>query len=242
RKARGAQMPESFWQDPLMYQGGSDTFLGPCDPIRMAEESWGIDFEAEVVVVTDDVPAGISPEAAGEKILLLGLVNDDSLRNLIPGELAKGFGFFQAKPSSAFSPVFVTPDELGSAWDGGKVHLPLQVTYNGEPFGKANAGVDMTFDFPRLIAHAARTRPLGAGCLVGSGTVSNRDAEGGPGRPIAEGGLGYSCLAELRMVEQIHNGQASTPFMRFGDRVRIEMLDAQGTSIFGAIDQEVQPE
>jgi fumarylacetoacetate (FAA) hydrolase len=242
RKARGAQMPESFWQDPLMYQGGSDTFLGPCDPIRMAEESWGIDFEAEVVVVTDDVLAGISPEAAGEKILLLGLVNDVSLRNLIPGELAKGFGFFQAKPSSAFSPVFVTPDELGSAWDGGKVHLPLQVTYNGEPFGKANAGVDMTFDFPRLIAHAARTRPLGAGCLVGSGTVSNRDAEGGPGRPIAEGGLGYSCLAELRMVEQIHNGQASTPFMRFGDRVRIEMLDAQGTSIFGAIDQEVQPE
>ncbi len=239
RRARGAEMPESFWTDPLMYQGGSDAFLGPREPIAMADEAWGIDFEAEVAVVVDDVRMGASPEVARSRIRLIGLVNDVSLRNLIPAELGKGFGFFQAKPSSAFSPVFVTPDELGEAWDGRKVSLPLLVRLNGEPFGKAEAGSDMTFDFPTLIAHAAKTRPLGAGAIVGSGTVSNRDADGGPGRPIAEGGLGYSCLAEVRMVEKILHGEMKTPFMRFGDRVRIEMCDADGASIFGAIEQEV---
>ncbi len=239
RKARGAEMPESFWSDPLMYQGGSDAFLGPRDAIEMADEAWGIDFEAEVVVVVDDVPMGVAPAAAAGHIVLVGLVNDVSLRNLIPAELGKGFGFFQAKPSSAFSPVFVTPDELGAAWDGGKISLPLLVHLNGAPFGKAEAGVDMTFDFPTLIAHAAKTRPLGAGAVIGSGTVSNRDAGGGPGKPIAEGGLGYSCLAEVRMVEKILHGEMQTPFMRFGDLVRIEMLDEAGASIFGAIEQEV---
>ena len=241
RKARGAEMPESFWHDPLMYQGGSDTFLGPCEPIKVADPSWGIDFEAEVVVVTHDVPYGASPDEAQDKILLIGLVNDLSLRNLIPNELGKGFGFFQSKPSSAFAPVFVTPDELGSAWDGRKVHLPLEVTYNGEPFGQANAGVDMTFDFPQLIAHAARTRALGAGTVMGSGTVSNRGADGGPGRPIREGGVGYSCLAEVRMVEKILHDTIETPFMNYGDQVRIEMRTASGASLFGAIEQEVQP-
>ena len=239
RKARGAEIPESFWSDPLMYQGGSDAFLGPREPISAADEAWGIDFEAEVVVVVDDVPMGVTPEAAREHIKLVGLVNDVSLRNLIPAELGKGFGFFQAKPSSAFSPVFVTPDALSEAWDGGKLSLPLLVELNGAAFGKAEAGVDMTFDFPTLIAHAAKTRPLGAGAIIGSGTVSNRDAGGGPGKPIAEGGLGYSCLAEVRMVEKILHGEMKTPFMAFGDRVRIEMLDPEGASIFGAIEQEV---
>jgi len=240
RKARGAEMPESFWTDPLMYQGGSDTFLGPRDDIVMSDEAWGIDFEGEVVVVTDDVPMGASPELAAQSIRLVMLVNDVSLRNLIPGELAKGFGFFQSKPSSAFSPVCVTPDELGDVWDGGRLHLPLEVSYNDAPFGRANAGVDMTFDFGTLVAHAAKTRPLGAGCLIGSGTVSNKDADGSPGKPVAEGGLGYSCIAEIRMIETIASGKPVTGFMQDGDRVRIEMHDAAGHSIFGAIDQRVK--
>jgi fumarylacetoacetate (FAA) hydrolase len=240
RKARGAEMPASFWTDPLMYQGGSDAFLAPREPIRMADDSWGIDFEAEVAVVTDDVPMGVAAAAAGDRIRLLMLVNDVSLRGLIPAELGKGFGFFQSKPSSAFSPVAVTPDEMGDAWDGGKVHLPLLSTLNGQPFGRPRADVDMTFDFPALVAHAARTRPLAAGTIVGSGTVSNKGKDGGPGRPIAEGGAGYSCLAELRTVETLSGGQPKTPFMRFGDRIRIEMLDTGGNSIFGAIDQLVE--
>lgn len=239
RRARGAELPPSFWTDPLMYQGGSDAFLGPREPIRVADEAWGIDFEAEVAVVVDDAPAGIGPSAARDKIRLLMLVNDVSLRGLIPAELAKGFGFFQSKPSSAFSPVAVTPDELGPAWDGDKVDLPLRVQLNGAPFGKAEAGADMTFDFPRLIAHAAKTRPLRAGAIIGSGTVSNKDANGGPGRPVGDGGRGYSCIAELRMIETIRDGAPATPFMRYQDTVRIEMLDRDGQSIFGAIEQTV---
>ncbi len=239
RRARGAEMPPSFWTDPLMYQGGSDSFLGPTDDIPLEDESWGLDFEAEIAVVVDDVPMGIRPEAALRHVRLIMLVNDVSLRNLIPAELAKGFGFFQSKPSSAFSPVAVTPDELGEAWREGKVHLPLRSWLNGEPFGEPDAGVDMTFDFGRLVAHAARTRPLGAGSIIGSGTVSNRDADGGPGRPVRAGGRGYSCIAEQRMVEIILEGEAKTPFMRWGDRVRIEMWDPDGRSIFGAIDQRV---
>jgi fumarylacetoacetate (FAA) hydrolase len=242
RRARGAEMPESFWTDPLLYQGGSDTFLGPRDPIVLGNESWGIDLEAEVAVITGDVPAGVSQEDAARAIRLLMLVNDVSLRNLIPGELAKGFGFFQSKPSSAFSPVAATPEELGSAWDAGRLHLPLLVAINGQAFGRANAGKDMTFDFPTLIAHAARTRALGAGSIIGSGTVSNRDTAGGPGKPIAEGGAGYSCIAELRMVETIAHGQPTTSFLRFGDTVRIEMVDDSGGSIFGAIEQTVTKE
>lgn len=240
RKARGAEMPESFWTDPLMYQGGSDSFLGPREPIVMADSAWGIDFEGEIAVITGDVPMGASPEQAAAGIRLLMLVNDVSLRNLIPAELGKGFGFFQSKPSSAFSPVCVTPEELGQAWDGGRLHLPLRVSYNGELFGKANAAVDMTFDFPTLIAHAAKTRPLCAGTIIGSGTVSNKDADGSPGRPVADGGQGYSCIAEIRMIETIRDGKPTTPFMQFGDRVRLEMLDAEGNSLFGAIDQQVQ--
>ena len=239
RKARGAEMPESFWTDPLMYQGGSDAFLGPRDAILAADEDWGIDFEAEVAVVTGDVPMGVSAEEALDFVRLVMIVNDVSLRNLIPGELAKGFGFFQSKPSSAFSPVAVTPDELGDAWRDGKLHLPLLSTLNGEAFGKPEAGVDMTFDFGRLIAHAARTRPLSAGTIIGSGTVSNK-LDGGPGKKIADGGVGYSCLAEIRMIETIEHGKPQTSFMRFGDRIRIEMNDADGASIFGAIDQVVE--
>ncbi|WP_029031545.1 fumarylacetoacetate hydrolase family protein [Salinarimonas rosea] len=240
RKARGAEMPESFWTDPLMYQGGSDAFLGPREPIRMADEAFGIDFEAEIAVVVGDVPMGATPEEAARAIRLVMLVNDVSLRNLVPGELAKGFGFFQAKPSSAFSPAALTPDELGEAWDGGKLRLPLLSFVNGKPFGKPNAGVDMTFDFPRLIAHAARTRPLSAGAIIGSGTVSNKDEGGGPGRPVADGGLGYSCIAEIRTVETIASGEARTPFLKFGDSVRIEMKDEAGHSLFGAIEQVVE--
>ena len=240
RKARGAEMPESFWTDPLMYQGGSDSFLAPCDPISIGDEAWGIDFEAEVSVVTGDVPMGVSAAEAAKAIRLIMLANDVSLRNLIPGELAKGFGFFQSKPSSAFSPVAVTPDELGSAWDGGRLNLPLISSLNGQPFGRPNAGVDMTFDFPTLIAHAAKTRPLAAGTIIGSGTVSNRSADGGPGRPVEHGGLGYSCIAEQRVVETIIGGAAQTPFLKSGDRVRIEMVGADGQSIFGAIDQSVE--
>lgn len=239
RKARGAEVPESFYSDPLMYQGGSDAFLGPRDDIPVASEDYGIDFEAEIVVVTDDVPMGASPEHAADCIRLIMLVNDVSLRGLIPGELAKGFGFFQSKPSSAFTPVAVTPDALGDAWDGRKLSLPLLSWLNDEAFGKPEAGTDMTFDFGQLVAHAAKTRPLGAGTLIGSGTVSNRDPDGGPGKPVAEGGLGYSCIAEVRMVETIANGKPSTPFMRFGDRVKIEMLNDAGKSIFGSIEQTV---
>ncbi len=239
RKARGAEMPASFWTDPLMYQGGSDSFLAPRDPIRMADEAYGIDMEGEIAVITGDVPMGASREEAAAAVRLVMLVNDVSLRGLIPAELGKGFGFFQSKPSSAFSPVAVTPDELGMAWDGGKLHLPLNVDLNGAPFGRANAGIDITFDFPTLIAHAAKTRPLCAGTIIGSGTVSNK-LNGGPGKPVAEGGVGYSCIAEIRMIETIESGAAKTPFMRFGDTVRIEMLDASGHSIFGAIEQTVE--
>ncbi|MDE1149123.1 MAG: fumarylacetoacetate hydrolase family protein [Azospirillaceae bacterium] len=239
RKARGADMPPSFWTDPLMYQGGSDSFLGPRDPILVANEAWGADLEAEVAVVTGDVPMGVSAEEARGLVRLVMLVNDVSLRGLIPNELAKGFGFFQSKPSSAFSPVAVTPDALGDAWRDGVLHLDLLSFINGQPLGRPNAGVDMTFDFGRLIAHAARTRPLCAGTIIGSGTVSNRGPDGGPGLPIAEGGVGYSCLAEVRTVETLRHGQPSTPFLRHGDTVRIEMRDAEGASIFGAIEQVV---
>ncbi|MDJ0910819.1 MAG: fumarylacetoacetate hydrolase family protein [Woeseiaceae bacterium] len=238
RKARGAEMPETFWTDPLMYQGGSDSFLGPRDDILAASEDWGIDFEAEVAVVTGDVPMGVSAEDAGQYIRLIMIVNDVSLRNLIPGELAKGFGFFQSKPSSAFSPVAVTPDELGDAWRDSVLHLPLISHLNGEAFGKPEAGVDMTFHFGQLIAHAAKSRPLCAGTIIGSGTVSNK-LDGGPGKPVADGGVGYSCIAEIRMIETIESGAPKTSFMQFGDRIRIEMLDADGKSIFGAIDQTV---
>ncbi|WP_431862199.1 fumarylacetoacetate hydrolase family protein [Azospirillum sp.] len=238
RKARGAEMPPSFWTDPLMYQGGSDRFIGPCDPIEAISEEHGIDLEAEIAVVTDDVPMAVTTADAGRHVKLLMLVNDVSLRGLIPAELAKGFGFFQSKPASSFSPVAVTPDELGDAWRDHKVHLPLRSWINGRDFGRPEAGVDMTFDFARLIAHAAATRHLGAGTVVGSGTVSNK-LDGGPGKPIDQGGVGYSCLAEVRTVETILNGKPATPFLRFGDRVRIEMTDAQGRSVFGAIDQTV---
>lgn len=239
RKARGAKMPDSFWTDPLIYQGGSDTFLGPRDPILMADEDWGIDMEAEVAVITDDVPMGVTAQDARRHILMIMLVNDLSLRGLIAAELAKGFGFFQSKPASACSPVAATPDELGQAWDGGRLHRILRVDRNGQPFGRAHAGEDMTFDFGALIAHAAKTRPLGAGSIIGSGTVSNKDKDGGPGRPLSEGGRGYSCIAEIRVIETLRNGIPSTPFLRFGDSVRIEMFDDNGSSIFGAIEQTV---
>jgi fumarylacetoacetate (FAA) hydrolase len=239
RQARGAEMPDSFWHDPLMYQGGSDGFLGPRDPIPLADPAWGCDMEAEVVVVTGDVPMGVSADAAREHIRLVGLTNDVSLRGLIPDELAKGFGFFQSKPASTFSPVFVTPDGLGGRWDGAKLHGPLCVDLNGQPLGRANAGVEMTFDFGQLIAHAAKTRNLGAGTIIGSGTVSNRDASGGPGKPISEGGLGYSCLAEVRTVETILRGKPETPFMQRGDTVRIWMEDDKHHPIFGVIEQVV---
>ena len=239
RKARGAEMPMSFWTDPLMYQGASDHFLAARDPIVLADAAWGCDFEAEVCVVVDDVPQGATREQALGAIRLVGLVNDVSLRHLIPAELAKGFGFFQSKPASTLSPTLVTPDELGDAWRNGKLHLSLMVWLNGELFGKANAGVDMTFDFGTLIAHAAKTRSLVAGSIIGSGTVSNRDADGGPGKAISAGGLGYSCIAEVRTVEMILHGIPRTPFLRHGDTVRIEMFDGGGRSIFGAIEQVV---
>ena len=239
RQARGAELPDSFWHDPLVYQGGSDGFLGPRDPIPLADEAWGCDMEAEVVVVTGDVAMGASRDEALAAIRLIGLTNDVSLRNLIPGELAKGFGFFQSKPASAFSPVFVTPDALGDVWADGKLHGVLKVDYNGQAFGRADAGIDMTFDFGTLIAHLAKTRALGAGTIVGSGTVSNRDADGGPGKPIAEGGLGYSCIAEVRVVETIQSGAPVTPFMKRGDTVRIWMDDAKHHPVFGVIEQTV---
>ena len=239
RKARGAEVPASFYEDPLMYQGGSDAFLGPRDDIVIpTDDGFGIDMEGEIAVITGDVPMGVSVEEAGDFIRLIMLVNDVSLRGLIPAELAKGFGFFQSKPSSAFSPCAVTPDELGDAWKGGAVHLPLMVDYNGEPFGRANAGVDLTFNFPQLIAHAAKTRPLSAGTIIGSGTVSNK-LDGGPGKPVAEGGAGYSCIAEIRMIETIYDGAPKTPFMKFGDTVKIRMQDKNNKSIFGAIEQQV---
>ena len=240
RKARGAEMPPSFFTDPLMYQGGSDVMIAPRDPIVLADEAWGIDCEAEVAVVVDDVPMGIGAAAARRHIKLFMLVNDVSLRNLTGPELAKGFGFLQSKPPTAFSPVAVTPDEIGAAWRDGKLHLPLLTAINGKPFGQPNAGQDMTFDFGQLIAHAAVSRPLSAGTIVGSGTVSNKGADGGPGRPVPKGGLGYSCIAEIRTVETILEGKPSTPFLKFGDTVRVEMKDAAGHSIFGAIEQQVQ--
>jgi fumarylacetoacetate (FAA) hydrolase len=230
RRARGAEMPAEFWTDPLMYQGGSDDFIGPCDDIVCASEAFGIDFEAEVAVVTGDVAMGASPDEALRAVRLVTLVNDVSLRNLIPAELAKGFGFFQSKPASAFAPVAVTPDELGEHWREGRVHLPLVVHWNGRKVGQPDAGTDMVFHFGQLIAHAAKTRNLRAGAIVGSGTVSNKDAK-----------RGYCCIAEKRCLEMIEHGQASTEFMKFGDSVKIEMLDEAGKSIFGAIDQAVAP-
>jgi fumarylacetoacetate (FAA) hydrolase len=228
RRARGAEMPETFWTDPLMYQGGGDSFLAPTEDIEAGSEEWGIDFEAEIAVVTGDVPMGVTPEEAAKYIRLVMLVNDVSLRNLIPGELAKGFGFFQSKPASAFSPVAVTLDELEGYWKNHTIQLPLISTLNGKEFGHPHAGTDMTFHFGQLIAHAAKTRHLAAGAIIGSGTVSNKDRS-----------VGSSCLAEKRMIEKIESGEIETPFMKFGDTIRIEMLDEKGNSIFGAIDQKV---
>ncbi|WKD50041.1 fumarylacetoacetate hydrolase family protein [Microbulbifer spongiae] len=240
RKARGAEVPESFYTDPLMYQGGSDTFLAPREPVKMPQSNgFGIDFEAEIAVITDDVPMGVSAEDALSHIKLVMLVNDVSLRGLIPAELAKGFGFYQSKPSSAFSPVCVTPAQLGESWREGKLHLPLVSRLNGQKFGEPNAGVDMTFHFGQLIAHAAKTRPLCAGTIIGSGTVSNK-LDGGPGRPVAEGGVGYSCIAEIRMIETIQQGSPSTPFMDFGNTIAIEMFDGDGQSVFGRIEQAIE--
>ena len=229
RRARGAEVPESFYVDPLMYQAVSAGFYGPRDPVKVVSEDYGIDLEAEVVIVTDDVPMAVTPEQAAGHIQLVGLVNDVSLRNLIPAELGKGFGFLQSKPRSALSPVFVTPDELGDAWRDSKVHLPLLTHINGEWFGAPEAGVDMQFNFAQLIAHAAKTRPLSAGTIVGSGTVANEDTS-----------LGASCFAERRTVETLELGKPVTPFMKFGDRVRIEMLDGEGRSVFGAIEQRIE--
>ena len=238
RKARGAVIPESFYSDPLMYQGASDTFIGPRDAVEAIDTAHGIDMEAEISVITDDVPMGVSAEDAGSHIKLVMLVNDVSLRGLIPGELAKGFGFVHGKASSAFSPVAVTPDELGDAWQDNTINLPLLVDYNGAPFGKANAKTDMTFNMAELVAHAAKTRHLCAGTVIGSGTVSNK-FEGGEGRKIEDGGVGYSCIAEIRMIETIQTGKATTPFMQFGDKVGIEMRNEVGDSIFGRIENTV---
>ena len=238
RQARGAEMPESFWTDPLMYQGGSDGFLGPRDSIPLADPAWGLDLEGEVAVITGDVRQGATRDEALAAIRLVMLCNDVSLRNLVPGELAKGFGFFQSKPASAFSPVAVTPDSL-PGWKDGKLNGALSVELNGKPLGEADAGIDMTFDFGTLIAHAAKTRSLAAGAIVGSGTVSNRGPDGGPGKPISQGGLGYSCIAEVRTVETLAGGAPVTPFLAAGDTVRIEMRDARRHSIFGAIEQTV---
>jgi len=239
RRARGAEMPESFWTDPLMYQGGSDGFLGPREDIPLIDEAWGYDFEAEVAVITGDVPIRATRDGALDQIRLVMLANDVSLRNLIPGELAKSFGFFQSKPAGSFSPVAVTPDELGGAWRGGRLSGAITVDLNGRAFGRPDAGVDMTFDFGDLIVHAARTRALSAGTIIGSGTVSNRDPDGGPGRPAAAGGVGYACIAEQRTVETLLTGAPQTPFLRLGDTVSIEMRDRAHHSIFGAIEQTV---
>ena len=240
RKARGAEVPASFYEDPLMYQGVSGTSLAPHEDIPLGDPSWGCDMEAEVCVITDDVPMGVDVPAAADHIKLVLLCNDVSLRGLIPPELAKGFGFFQSKPPCAFSPVAVTPGELGDSWKNSLIHLPLRVDYNGEPFGRANAGDDATFTLAQLVAHAAKTRPLVAGTIIGSGTISNKGTDGGPGKPVSEGGLGYSCIAEIRMIEKIASGEFKTPFMSSGDTVRIEMLSDDGSSIFGAIDQTVR--
>tara|TARA_R110001592_G_scaffold363372_1_gene685941 strand:+ start:40328 stop:41317 length:990 start_codon:yes stop_codon:yes gene_type:complete len=229
RKARGAELPESFWTEPLMYMGASDAFIGANEDVLAENEDWGIDFEAEVVVFTDDVPAGIKAGQARQHIKLVGLVNDVSLRNLIPAELGKQFGFYQSKPQTSFTPVAVTPDELGDAWDGAKLHLPLISTLNGTRVGSPNAGVDMTFDFGQLIEHAAKSRALMAGTVVGSGTVAN---QGSPD--------GSSCLAEVRCLETIADGKPTTPFMAFGDRIEIEMKDRAGETIFGKIDQRIK--
>lgn len=237
RQARNSEVPESFYEDPLMYQGGSDSFIGPRDDIR-AKEAWGIDMEAEVVVVSGDLPLGATPEQAAKAIRLVGLTNDVSLRHLIPAELAKGFGFFQSKPASAFSPVFVTPDELGDAWQDNKVHLPLYVELNGKPFGRPNAGEDMTFDFARLLAHVCKTRAMGAGSILGSGTISNKQGDL-YGSSIEHGGVGYCCIAEVRMYETIETGAPITPFMSHGDVVKIYMMDKDGNNIFGTIINKV---
>jgi fumarylacetoacetate (FAA) hydrolase len=237
-QARGRDLPATLETDPMIYQGGSDAFLAPREPIPLADDALGLDFEGEVAVIVDDVPMGADAATAREAIRLVLLVNDVSLRYLAATELAKGFGFFQAKPSSAFSPVAVTPDELGDAWDGARLHLPLAVDYNGRPFGRANAGVGMLFDFGDILAHAARTRPLAAGSIFGAGTVSNR-GEDGPGRSVGAGGVGYSCILEQRTVEKLSAGASATAFMKAGDTVRIEMRDARGHSIFGAIEQTV---
>ncbi|MES2483435.1 MAG: fumarylacetoacetate hydrolase family protein [Pseudomonadota bacterium] len=239
RAARGAQVPASFYTDPLMYQGGSDDFLGPCDPVRVPREEYGIDFEAEIAVITGDVKMGASPDDALEGIRLLMLANDVSLRNLIPDELAKGFGFFQSKPATAFSPVAVTPDELGEAWRGGRVHLALHSSWNGRKVGLCDAGPEMTFHFGQLIAHIAKTRNVRAGSIVGSGTVSNKGVQGPGG--LTEWPKGYSCIAEKRAIETIQDGQPSTGFMKFGDTIRIEMKGLDGLSLFGAIEQEIAP-
>ncbi|MEO7952794.1 MAG: fumarylacetoacetate hydrolase family protein, partial [Polaromonas sp.] len=239
RRARGAELPAEFWTDPLMYQGGSDSFVGPRDPMQALSEDWGIDLEAEVAVITGDVKMGATPEQCAPAIRLVMLVNDVSLRNLIPAELAKGFGFLQSKAASAFSPVAVTPDELGEDWQGGRLHRPLLVHINGKLFGRPDAGTDMVFNFPQLVAHLARTREVAAGSIIGSGTVSNKQG-GLHGSSIDNGGVGYCCLAEVRMYETIETGKPQTPYMRFGDSVRIEMLDPQGGSIFGAIEQRVE--
>ncbi|WP_298917953.1 fumarylacetoacetate hydrolase family protein [uncultured Algimonas sp.] len=240
RKARGAEVPESFYDDPLMYQGVNGPNLAPRDPIPFTDMSWGYDMEGEIAVITDDVPLGVSEADALDHIKLVLLCNDVSLRGLIPAELAKGFGFVQSKPPCAFSPVAVTPDALGDLWADGLVHRPLNVDYNGEPFGRPHAHQDATFSLARLVAHAAKTRPLLAGTIVGSGTVSNKGEDGGPGKKVEDGGRGYACIAELRMIEKIETGEFVTPFMSEGDTVRIEMLDADGNSIFGAIDQQVK--
>ena len=240
RKARGAEMPDSFWTDPLIYQGASDDFIPPRGAIRLPDTSWGIDLEAEIAVITDDVPMGVSPQQAASHVKLVMLVNDVSLRNLIPAELGKGFGFFQSKPATSFSPVAVTPDELGPAWQDGKLHLVMEADVNGAPLGRAHAGDEMTFSMYELIAHAAKSRRLGAGAIIGSGTISNKGGDGGPGRPVSEGGRGYSCLAEIRMVETILNGSPKTGFLQFGDLVGIEMHDEQGQSIFGRIENRVE--
>ena len=239
RKARNAEVPESFYSDPLMYQGGSDTFIGPRDAIVASDESQGIDMEAELTIITDDVPMGVSAADATKHIKLIMLVNDVSLRGLIPNELRKGFGFVQGKASSAFSPVAVTPDELGAAWANSTIDLPLLVDYNDKPFGKANVKTDMTFNMSELVAHAATTRHLSAGTIIGSGTVSNK-FEGGEGKKIEDGGVGYSCIAEIRMIEKIQGGEFVTPFMSFGDKVGIEMHDKDGKSIFGRIENVVE--
>ncbi len=241
RKARGAELPDSFWHDPLMYQGGSDDLRGARAPIELIDEAWGCDMEAEICVVTGDIAQGSDAASALDQVRLVGLVNDVSLRNLIPGELAKGFGFVQSKPATHFSPVFVTPDELGDSWQDGRLSGVLSVDLSGQAFGRADAGEECTFDFGTLLAHLAKTRRIGAGSIIGSGTVSNRDPDGSPGRPVEQGGRGYSCIAELRMVETIAAGAATTPFLRYGDTVRIEMRDAAGHSIFGAIEQQVVP-